>query len=200
MLLVVVVFVYNCRFITNSYRPSIIEAVNMRTAVGLALVAAVVSSPVLIETVHKDAAPIYSASNAESIPNSYMVVFKDHVTDDAAQVHHSWVQDIHLNNQAYRTELKKRDQTSLGEEIFQGLRHTYTMTGFLGYAGHFDEDVIEQVRQHPDVAFIELDSQVYTMNNDTPVTQKNSPWGLARVSHRKGLSFSTFNKVRRALS
>lgn len=165
----------------------------MRAAVGFALVAAAVSSPVIIDTIHNDAAPIYSSSNAESIPNSYMVVFKKHVTDGNAQAHHSWVQEIHLKNQAYRTELKKRDQLSFQEEIFQGLKHTYSIPGLVGYAGHFDEDVIEQVRRHPDVEFVEMDSEVHTMD-DTPETQKNSPWGLARVSHRQGLTFSTFNK------
>lgn len=83
---------------------------------------------------------------------------------------------------------------SFSEEIFQGLKHTYSIPGLVGYAGHFDEDVIEQVRRHPDVDFVEMDSEVHTMS-DSPEVQKNSPWGLARVSHREGLTFSTFNKV-----
>jgi len=65
----------------------------------------------------------------------------------------------------------------------------------LGYSGHFDEDTIEQVRRHPDVEYIELDSMVYTLKDQEPDVEKNAPWGLARISHRKGLSFSTFNKV-----
>ena len=32
------------------------------------------------------------------------------------------------------------------------------------------------------------------MANDTGDLEKNAPWGLARISHRKSLSFSTFNK------
>lgn len=42
------------------------------------------------------------------------------------------------------------------------------------------------------VAFIEKDSEVHTMGDYE--TEKNAPWGLARVSHRDSLSFSTFNK------
>ena len=44
---------------------------------------------------------------------------------------------------------------------------------------------------HLQVEFIERDSEVHTMNS---TIEKNAPWGLARISHRKGLSFGTFNK------
>ena len=46
------------------------------------------------------------------------------------------------------------------------------------------------------VEFIERDSVVHTMvssSNDTEI-EKNAPWGLARISHRDGLNFGTFNK------
>lgn len=32
------------------------------------------------------------------------------------------------------------------------------------------------------------------MSSDSPELEKNAPWGLARISHRKSLSFGTFNK------
>ena len=170
----------------------------MRSIISLALAAVAASSPVLIDTIHKDAAPIHSSSNSETIANNYMIIFKSHVTDAGAKAHHSWVQDIH-EKQAMRTELKKRDQISLQDEIFQGLKHTYSIPGLMGYSGHFDEDTIEQVRRHPDVEYIELDSEVHTMKDEEPDVEKNAPWGLARISHRIGLSFSTFNKVSRSL-
>lgn len=44
------------------------------------------------------------------------------------------------------------------------------------------------------VAWIELDSIVKTMASDEPVTQRRSPWGLARISHRDRLNFGSFNK------
>lgn len=169
----------------------------MKSLIGLALAAVAATSPVIVDlTIHNDAAPILSSADAKTIPNSYMVVFKKHVTDSLASAHHSWVQDVHLQSQLVKTELKKRDQITFQEEIFQGLKHTYSMTGLMGYSGHFDEETIEQVRRHPDVEFIEMDSEVHTMKDDTPEIEKNSPWGLARISHREGLTFSTFNKVR----
>lgn len=75
------------------------------------------------------------------------------------------------------------------------MKHTYNIPGLMGYSGHFDEDTVEQIRRHPDVEYIEIDSEVFTMGDDEPAVEKNAPWGLARISHREGLTFSTFNKV-----
>lgn len=110
-------------------------------------------SPVIFDSTYNIAAPVISSSNAEHIPDSYMVVFKKHVSEGAAAAHHTWVQDIHLTSQNVRTELRKRSQMPLLESVFEGLKHTYHIPGgLLGYAGHFDEDVLEQIRKHPDVS------------------------------------------------
>ncbi len=111
------------------------------------------ASPVLVDSIHNDAAPILSSTNAKELPNSYIIVFKKHVTEDVAAAHHSWVQDIHLAKQNTRTELRKRDQFPFSDMIFEGFKHTYNIAGgFLGYSGHFDDETIEQVRRHPDVS------------------------------------------------
>jgi hypothetical protein len=105
------------------------------------------------ETIHEGAAPLLSSSNAEAVPDSYIVVFKKHVTDAKASEHHSWVQDIHLQSENARTELRKRSQFPMTNDIFEGIKHTYSIAGdFLGYSGHFDDSVIEKVRRHPDVS------------------------------------------------
>ncbi|KAI4227752.1 MAG: hypothetical protein L6R36_002172 [Xanthoria steineri] len=150
------------------------------------------SSPVFkTETIHNEAAPVLSSTQATEIPDSYIVVFKKHVNHEAAAVHHTWVQDQHLEIEKTKRHLSKRSQMPL--TTFGGLKHTYNLAGaFLGYSGHFDEDVIEKVRRHPDVEYIERDSEVHTM--DDPETEKSAPWGLARISHRDELTFSTFNK------
>ena len=113
------------------------------------------SSPVLVDSIHNDAAPILSSINAKELPNSYIIVFKKHVTDDAAAAHHSWVQDVHYEKQNTRTELRKRDQLPFSDMVFEGFKHTYKIAGaVLGYSGHFDDETIEQVRRHPDVSTI----------------------------------------------
>ncbi|EXJ92701.1 cerevisin [Capronia epimyces CBS 606.96] len=163
---------------------------------GLVLPLLAAASPIIVDTIDNNAAPVVSSSNAKEIPNSYMVIFKKHVTERDAAVHHNWVQDVHWTRESNKQELRKRSQTTLSDDdtIFEGLRHTYNIPGgFLGYAGHFDEDVIDLVRRHPDVDYIERDSEVHTLKK-SPSLEKNAPWGLARISHRDSLSFGDFNK------
>jgi cerevisin len=173
----------------------------MRGVIALSLAACAAAAPsVSFETVHGDAAPILSSSNAEAIPNSYIIKFKKHVTDNSVTAHQSWIQEIHTSRETERADLKKRGQSQLLDDAFRGLKHTYKIgQDFVGYAGHFDDEVIEQVRRHPDVEYIERDSIVHTMRVTTQdkcdgETEKGAPWGLARISHRDTLSFSTFNK------
>jgi cerevisin len=128
----------------------------MRAFIGLSLLPLLASSaPTLsTETIHEGVAPLLSTSNAETVPDSYIVVFKKHVTPDSADDHHGWVKNIHFESQNARTELRKRSQfPMIADDIFEGLKHTYNIAGdFLGYSGHFDDSVIEQVRRHPDVS------------------------------------------------
>jgi cerevisin len=127
----------------------------MRAFIGLSLLPLLASSAPTFstETIHEGAAPLLSASNAETIPDSYIVVFKKHVTPASAKDHHGWVENIHLESQNVRSELRKRSQFPLTDDIFKGIKHTYNIAGgFLGYSGHFDDSVIEQVRRHPDVS------------------------------------------------
>ncbi|QDS69335.1 hypothetical protein FKW77_003555 [Venturia effusa] len=136
-------------------------------------------------------APLYESANARHIPNSYIVKLKDHVKSHQAEAHHSWVNNLHVQTESRKLELKKRGVVN---DVFSGLKHTYNIAGsFLGYSGHFDDDVLALMRQHPDVEYIERDQEVHTLG-DSIETEKNAPWGLARISHRDTLSFGTFNK------
>jgi len=168
----------------------------MRGLIGFSLLPLLASSAPTFntETIHEGAAPLLSASNAVEIPDSYIVVFKKHVSEAAATEHQSWIQDIHLESENQRTELRKRSQFPITTDIFEGIKHTYNIAGdFLGYSGHFDDSVIERVRRHPDVEYIEKDSVVHALGESGEL-EKNAPWGLARISHRDGLTFSDFNK------
>lgn len=125
----------------------------MRGFLGLSLLPLLTAaSPVVVDSIHNGVAPILSSMNAQEVPDSYIVVFKKHVSAESAAAHHSWVQDIH-SSQMDRTELKKRSLFGFGEEVFAGMKNTFDVAGsLLGYSGHFNEDVIEQVRRHPDVS------------------------------------------------
>lgn len=105
-------------------------------------------------TIHDGVAPILSSSNADAIPNRYIIKFKKHVTDSHAADHHNWLSSVHSANQEVRElELRKRGQFPLVDTVFEGLKHTYKIGGaFMGYAGHFDDATIEDIRRHPDVS------------------------------------------------
>jgi cerevisin len=127
----------------------------MKVAVSLGLLSAVASAnPLLrIGTIHHDAAPVLSSSNAQHIPNAYIVKFKDHVQQHHAAAHHAWVNDLHTTHESRKLELRKRDQFPFVDDALHGLKHTYNIAGsFMGYSGHFDDAVIEQLRRHPDVS------------------------------------------------
>ncbi len=129
----------------------------MRGLFGLSLLPLLAAaSPVKVGTIHNDVAPLRSSVNSVEVPDSYIVVFKKHVSDVSAAAHHDWVQDLHLSSESGKTELRKRSQFPMTTDVFQGLKHTYNIAGsLLGYSGHFDEDIIEQVRRHPDVSIID---------------------------------------------
>jgi cerevisin len=126
----------------------------------VALAAAVSAAPsISIGTIHRDAAPILDSSNADVIPNAYIIKFKKHVGEAAASDHHSWVQQIHSDRTEARLELRKRGLDTLTDDVLRGLKHTYKISeSFLGYSGHFDEETIEMVRRHPDVRPTQLRS------------------------------------------
>ncbi|TVY75839.1 Subtilisin-like proteinase Spm1 [Lachnellula suecica] len=170
----------------------------MRGLIGLTLLPLLASSAPTFstETIHEGAAPLLSSANSDIVPDSYIVVFKKHVTEKSASDHHSWVQDIHTESENERTELRKRSQFPITTDIFEGLKHTYNIAGdFLGYSGHFDDSIIEKVRRHPDVEYVEKDSVVKALGSGSEgETEKQAPWGLARISHRDSLGFSDFNK------
>ena len=127
----------------------------MKGVLGLSLLPLLAAaSPVLKTGVFNDkAAPLLSSTNAKEIPDSYIIKFKKHVTHSLASEHHAWVQDLHTNVQSSKLELRKRSQLPLADTVFEGLKHTYNIGGsMMGYSGHFDEDVIEQLRNHTAVS------------------------------------------------
>ncbi|OAA32918.1 vacuolar subtilisin-like protease [Moelleriella libera RCEF 2490] len=181
----------------------------MRTIIALS-VAAVAQAAISTETIHKGSAPVLSSVDADVIPDSYIIKFKDHVDEAGAIKHHVWIQGIHTTREEEseedRLELRKRSLGSSIVDAFTGMKHIYNIDGFKGYSGHFHESVIEQVRNHADVEFIEKDTIARIL---VPVTSEkasgekeckpgdtelSAPWGLARISHREGLGFSNYNK------
>ncbi|KAJ8656309.1 hypothetical protein O0I10_008103 [Lichtheimia ornata] len=127
-------------------------------------------------------APLYAPADVESVSDAYIVVLKNHLDQEKVNEHTSWVQTLASEqNQGILDSWIRPDSF--------GIRHVYDMPNLKGYAGRFGRDALQFIRRSEDVAFVEKDSLVYTSE-----LQRIAPWGLARISHRKRLSFNTFNK------
>ncbi|KAH9949280.1 peptidase S8/S53 domain-containing protein [Amylocystis lapponica] len=122
-----------------------------------------------------------------TVNNSYIIMLKDDVAPVLMQNHLNFVQGVHAADALF------------GE--LDGLSHVYD--GHVkGYAGKFSSETLHQIRQMPEVDYVEQDQIVRTMDIDvepdmlveSAETQKNAPWGLARISHRARLTFGTFTK------
>ncbi|GMM48520.1 proteinase B [Pichia kluyveri] len=134
--------------------------------------------------------------NENLIPNSYIILLKDDVSDDAFEFHRLWVSDVQVQSFAkldaiqldeFETSVKSLDfQSKMG-----GINHVFDSPGFRGYSGLFTPEVISLLRRSKDVAVIELDSTVHAIES---TTQKSAPWGLSRISHRDTLGLGTYNK------
>jgi cerevisin len=166
------------------------------SVLGLATLASYVSALYIPEKAFGDAkyeAPIHSSANAKTLENQYIVVFHSHADDSAIMQHHLFVQTTLLAQPSASP--VGSPQQPLGwhnpiHDLFGMVKHTYNITNKLkGYSGTFSSAAIEVLRKDPNVAFIERDQEMSIC-----AQEKNAPWGLARLSHRESLGFSTFNK------
>ncbi|PKI85862.1 Sub8p [Malassezia vespertilionis] len=159
-----------------------------------------VSSSRMAPLVHSETAPI---------EHNYMIVMKPGVSAGSFLVHRDRIGEAQVMTNAIRT----REYNTAD---FSGIKHVFDDAVIQGYAGTFSADVLAYIRDQPEVAYVEQDSQVQiTMVpqsdkhvRDQPVsaqrfpwenpfehvTENGAPWGLARLSHRQPLGLGTFNK------
>lgn len=157
-------------------------------------------------------APLTANPELETIPGQYMIVLKDGISSNDFFAHQSLISSAQLSANSFH-----------GENA-SGIKHVYDLEGHLqGYAGKFTDDVLDYIRAQPEVEYVEMDSivsvevmpqaedKVWDVQYDESLDQaaltgmsvgklddhdveKGAPWGLARISHRKRLGLSTFNK------
>ncbi|CAI2192228.1 1283_t:CDS:2 [Funneliformis geosporum] len=130
-------------------------------------------------------APLYTSDSAQVIPDSYIVVLKKQLEKAKVEYHHECVHNFVAEE---KRSLSKR---SLLGDLVSGIKHTFEFNNFQGYSGRFTNEVLDRIRRSDEVAFVEKDQVVYATEI---VTQRNAPWGLARVAHRESLNFGNFNK------
>ncbi|KHN93746.1 subtilisin-like protease PR1I [Metarhizium album ARSEF 1941] len=113
--------------------------------------------PLAIAAPAKRAAPApLLVPRGDAIPDRYIVKYMDSVAISSA--------DSIL--QAHHAE---------AERVFSHI--------FNGFAGPLNETAVEQLRNHPDVEYLEKDAMVKI---SAFAEQPGGPWGLSRISHRRG--------------
>ena len=81
--------------------------------------------------------------NAEdAIPDSYIVVLKNQMSNRDFDSHISWVEGLH------RTSIEKQNGPSLG-----GLKFKYDIHGWKGYSGSFNRESLEQILENENVYY-----------------------------------------------
>ncbi|KAG5439011.1 hypothetical protein PCANB_002342 [Pneumocystis canis] len=119
---------------------------------------------------------IKPVKTVEKIYDNYIVIFHESVDYLKAQMHYIWVHELYL-----------KSSQKYGQKIL-GIDNQNTMI-YEGYSGKLSDEIVRKIRKHKDVALVEKDQIVHAL-----MEQENAVWGLARVSHRDMLNFSTFNK------
>ncbi|KAG5638443.1 hypothetical protein H0H81_012660 [Sphagnurus paluster] len=121
-------------------------------------------------------APLLKADHPHgSINNSYIVMLKHDLPQSLKTNHFNFLQMAHSEDPLLTPN--------------SGIQQVYDGHMISGYAGRFSDAVVQRLRAMPEVAYIEQDQVVRTMD-----IQRGAPWGLARMSHRKRLTFGTFNR------
>ncbi|KAM6537679.1 hypothetical protein FALCPG4_003587 [Fusarium falciforme] len=128
-------------------------------------------------------APVAQGESGKVVPGSYIVTLKPDAKASELTSHLKWVDDVHKRS------LSKRDTDNGVERTYDG------KYGFKGYAGTFDKETIQEIKENPLVELVEQD-RVWTLDWITEeqeeahvqkralTTQSSATWGLGTVSHR----------------
>ncbi|KAI0169382.1 alkaline proteinase [Hypoxylon sp. FL1284] len=128
------------------------------------------------------AVPTTPQPKREVIPNKYIIALKEGITSEDFKAHVNWASGVHVRSPSKRSTA--------------GVSHEYHIKNFNAYAGEFDEETIEQIKNNPDVAEVEQDQACYPVGGQPEVskraltTQEDSTWGLSTISHRNNESQS----------
>lgn len=141
---------------------------------------------------------VFSAANAQPIPDRYIVIFKNEVDPQQIAQHMNWLADA-SSSHAQTLLADSSEHPLLKTEAKHTVDQIYGVA-LKGYAGSLLPGVAEKLAELPEVEFAERDQKVWTLGgsggnkDDHIVTENGAPWGLARLSHRKALSLGSFNK------
>nr|ABV46589.1 serine protease [Dactylellina haptotyla] len=116
-----------------------------------------------------------------TIPDKYIIVFKDGTTDAAVNTHTDRISKFH----------EKRGMDVKEKTKKAGIRKKFNFKsekGFKGYSGDFDKATVKEILKSPEVAFVEQDA-VVKLNDKVDLEKRvyrpSAIWSLDRISHEK---------------
>lgn len=117
-----------------------------------------------------DLAPLYSSVDAEEVPDSYIVVFKDSINVMESSKHTTWLTSLIQT----KADIKRNNK--------EKINHIFDVESqFRGYAGRFTQATVEKIRASKEIAYVEKDQMVHAYD---VYSDNDAPWGLSRISHR----------------
>lgn len=117
--------------------------------------------------------PVSAPVSANAIPNKYIVVLKEGISEEEIAKHMEWA--------------TKALREAISHEASQLL--SFLIDAFNGYLGYMPPAFVEFLKKLPVVEFVEQDSVMHVNEFDV---QKDAPWGLSRVSQRTSTSTDYF--------
>lgn len=129
--------------------------------------------PQQLWTANKNEAPVLAAgSKSVAIPNRYIVIYKEDVTEAQRNHHKKWLIAEHTEMVA-----------TAGIRPSVGVLDFFDVdTLLLGYFGYFTPEMLRKIQKDPRIKFIEQDTVMKVNEFDV---EKDAEWGLSRISHRE---------------
>ncbi|KAF4813680.1 Alkaline protease 1 [Colletotrichum siamense] len=102
------------------------------------------------------------------VKDRYIVTFMSNISEAGIKSHLGWVDTMHARS------LNRRDTTGFEDRLDAG-------DDFHAYIGHYDEATVEELRNNPDVAYVEEDRVVSIA---AVKTQARAGWALHSMANR----------------
>ncbi|KAF3797610.1 Alkaline protease 1 [Colletotrichum gloeosporioides] len=102
------------------------------------------------------------------VKDRYIVTFSPNISEAGIKSHLGWVDTMHARS------LNRRDTTGFEDRLDVG-------DDFHAYIGHYDEATVEELRNNPDVTYVEEDRVVSIA---TVKTQTRAGWALHSMANR----------------
>jgi len=111
------------------------------------------------------------------VPEQYLVVFKEGVSDSQVDAHYNWIQSemlpspkLHIQggDDEFIAEGKKNKYEGYG------IKRQYNFGNFKGYSAKLPKDAAKDLEAHPDIDYVEIDR----IMSITGSQNKPASWGL----------------------